>query len=60
MSQLELLEVLTRPMTIKEIASAAGIQLQRARDLMVFMRKNGRVTIAGKHGRENIYIAGSI
>ena len=60
MSQSELLSVLTHPMTIKEVAAAAGIQLQRARDLMVFMRKNGRVIIAGKHGRENVYIAGSI
>ena len=60
MSQLELLEVLTHPMTIKEIAAAAGIQLQRARDLMVFMRKNGRVTIAGKRGRENVYTANTL
>ena len=55
MSQSELLSVLTHPMTIKEIAAAAGIQLQRARDLMVFMRKNGSVAITGKSGRERIY-----
>lgn len=56
MSQSELLSVLTHPMTIKEIAAAAGLRLQAARDTMVFMRKNGRVGIVGKIGRERIYV----
>jgi len=56
MSQTEISIVLDHPMTAKEIAAVTRLPLGTAKCTLVRMRKNKGVAIAGKIGKELIYV----